>query len=313
MSALLNSLLDVSKLDAGKVLPRPADVALQDVFTNLQANFADQAGEKQLSLVVRSTDLAVHTDRQLLVQLLSNLISNSIRYTSAGEVRVYAQEHGSHVDIFVADTGIGIPESELDRIFAEFYQVERPNVRQEGLGLGLSIVKRLAALLDAELRIRSREGRGTEIRIRILRAEKPEPAKVTATPQIATDGGRILIVDDDVSVAEATGLLLEIEGFDVQVATNEKDARAAANAVVPDLIISDFHLRCGSTGADVVTRLRSAVPRNIPVIFISGDTTGLPGNSCMDNAQYLTKPLDGEELLAAVRRGLTEGRHTAPH
>jgi two-component system, sensor histidine kinase len=228
MSALLNSLLDISKLDAGKVRPQPADIALQDVFSDLQANFSDQASEKKLSLHVGSTDLAVRTDRQLLTQLLSNLVSNSIRYTSVGEVSLHARDGGEHVVIVVSDTGIGIPGSELERIFAEFYQVERPNLRQEGLGLGLSIVKRLAGVLDVELNVQSCEGRGTEFRVQLLRAERPEQAVVSAVSQNAADGGRILIVDDDFSVADATRLLLELEGFEVQVATNELDAISVA-------------------------------------------------------------------------------------
>ncbi len=311
MSALLNSLLDISKLDAGRVRPQPADIALQDVFTDLQANFSDQASEKKLALQVVTTDLAVRTDRQLLTQLLSNLISNSIRYTRAGEVCVQAVESGELVMVTVSDTGIGIPDSELDRIFAEFYQVERQNMRQEGLGLGLSIVKRLAALLDVDLGVRSDVDRGTEFRLQLLRVERPEQAAVSAVPQIVTDGGRILIVDDDVSVADATRLLLELEGFEVQVATNEHDALAAAQTVVPDLIISDFHLRCGSTGAEVVRKLRSALPRTTPVIFISGDTSGLPRTKSIEHAQYLTKPLNGEELLTAVHGGLTAIRQAS--
>ncbi len=315
MSALLNSLLDVSKLDSGGIEPQPANIALQQIFDQLQSNFVEQAHEKDLTLRIAETDLAVCTDAQLLQQLLANLLSNAIRYTSAGEVSIHAAaEDWQNVTVIVEDTGIGIPENEIDLVFSEFYQVERQSVRQEGLGLGLSIVKRIAALLDVPLSIDSKEGRGTRFILQLRRAAQAEPAGVRAIAHRPSDGARILIVDDDRAVADATRLLLEIEGFEVQVATNEAEAMQAVVSVNPDLIISDFHLRCGSNGATVVRNLRAALSSATPVIFVSGDTTGLPRNDSLRQAQYLIKPLNGDELLRAIHSGLaTEPDRSGAH
>ncbi len=314
MSALLNSLLDVSKLDSGRVEPQPADFDLKQIFDQLQANFGEQAHEKGLTLRIADTGLAVRTDAQLLQQLLSNLLSNAIRYTSAGEVSVRAvADDWQGVTVIVEDTGIGIPVDEMDRVFTEFYQVERPSVRQEGLGLGLAIVKRIAALLDVPLNVRSKESKGTQFTLQLRRAAQAEPADVRAIAHRSPDGIRILIVDDNRAVANATRLLLEIEGFEVQVASDEKEALQAATCVSPDLIISDFHLRCGSNGAEVVRKLRAALNTVTPVIFVSGDTTGMPRTESLRQAQYLIKPLNGDELLVAIHNGLaTEPARSGP-
>jgi two-component system, sensor histidine kinase len=304
MSSLLNSLLDVSKLDSGHVSAKTVDCAIDEIFGHLRSNFQEQAADKGLVLHVDQPGLGVHSDPQLLKQLLSNLLSNAIRYTQRGEVRLRAVGREDRVVIEVADTGIGIPAGDLNRVFDEFYQVERPARRPEGLGLGLAIVKRIAALLGSAVTVESDEARGTMFRISLPRASVPQRRDAPTAASMPRGSGHILIIDDEAAVADATSVLLELEGFSVQVAASEADALACAERRAPDLIISDYHLRCGTTGVDVVKQLRGRLVRRTPVVFVSGDTSGLPRSQPVGDAEYLTKPLSGEELLAAVHRGI---------
>jgi two-component system, sensor histidine kinase len=303
MSSLLNSLLDISKLDSGHVSVKAVDCAIDEVFAHLRSNFQEQAADKGLALNVDQPGLGVRSDPQLLRQLLSNLLSNAIRYTQHGEVRLRAVAHEDRVVIEVADTGIGIPAGDLSRVFDEFYQVERPVRRPEGLGLGLAIVKRIAALLGSRVNVESDAARGTVFRISLPRAAVPprQVAPILASTQRGS--GHILVIDDEAAVADATSVLLELEGYSVQVAASEADALACVERRAPDLIVSDYHLRCGTTGVDVVKVLRGLLDRRTPVVFVSGDTSGLPRSKSVHDAEYLVKPLSGEDLLAAVQRG----------
>src|SRR5262245_8766505 len=161
MSALLGSVLDISKLDSGAVEPHPAVHPVDEIFARLRADFEPQAADKGLSLVIDRCTEGVLTDAELLHRLLANLVSNAIRYTTEGQVQVACKRRGPRLEIEVRDTGIGIPPDQLERVFEEFYQVDRGSERPEGLGLGLSIVRRLAQLLCCEVGVDSLIGQGS--------------------------------------------------------------------------------------------------------------------------------------------------------
>src|SRR5262249_5650439 len=158
------------------------------------------------------------------------------------------------------------------RVFEEFYQVDRGPQRPEGLGLGLSIVRRLAQLLHAGIGVESALGQGTTFRISIDRAKFAREVKHEHGDGLAMGTGRVLIVDDERAVAEATSLLLELEGFEVSIASSENEALERALARSPDLIVSDYQLRCGETGVRVVNSVRDRMHEILPAIFVTGDT-----------------------------------------
>jgi two-component system, sensor histidine kinase len=309
ISALLASVLDVSKLDSGVLQPAVVDCAIGEVFDRLRSDFEPQADAKDIALVVEPTSAAGRTDPELLRRLLGNLVSNAIRYTDAGRVHVAAASTDHEIAIVVRDTGIGIPSDEVDKIFDEFYQVDRGFQRPEGLGLGLSIVKRLAALLGHKIDVESMVGRGTVFTVTLprtaLAATPTEPGTVAAVHS----KGTILVVDDEVSVAHATSLLLELEGFDVRVANGKEEALEHVASMRPDVIISDYHLRGSETGADVVAAVRVRLRSNVPAIFVTGDTSKIP-NSKLGNATLLSKPTNVDELLDAIQRHMSHAVHT---
>jgi PAS domain S-box-containing protein len=303
MSALLTSVLDISKLDSGTVKAAITACPLDAVFDRLHSDYEPQATDRGLELRVAATTEGALTDPELLRRLLGNLIANAIRYTLNGHVDVRCSRHGDSVDIVVEDTGIGIPADQVERVFEEFYQVDHGTQKPEGLGLGLSIVRRLATLLGATLRVESEPGRGTAFTVRLHRAEVPERAAVTDRGEACSSTGRVLVIDDEPAVADATSMLLELEGFDVRVASCEREALQHVATALPDVIVSDYHLRGGETGLGVVKAIRTRVSTDVPAIFVTGDTGKIERNS-IHNARFLSKPIRADELVAAIREQL---------
>jgi PAS domain S-box-containing protein len=308
ISQLLASVLDMSKLDSGAMKTVVADCALDDVFDRLRAVFEPLAEEKGIALVVEPTAEAGRTDPELLRRLLGNLLSNAIRYTASGRVHVKCKGAGEGLAVTVRDTGIGIPRHELGKIFEEFYQVDRGSQRPEGLGLGLSIVMRLARLLEHEIEVDSIVGEGTAFTVTLPRVALPA---ALAAGNGATSPGRpkgtILVVDDEAAVANATRLLLELEGFDVRLASGKEEALRHLTSMVPDLILSDYHLRGLETGADVVASVRDRLRSDVPAIFVTGDTSKVVNSGAdLRKAMLLSKPTQVDELLDAIQRLIGE-------
>jgi PAS domain S-box-containing protein len=309
ISQLLASVLDVSKLDSGALQPAVVDCALGDVLDRLRSDFEPLADQKGIRLVIEPTAEAGRTDPELLRRLLGNLLSNAIRYTSGGRVHVTSAAVGHEIAITVRDTGIGIPSDELGKIFEEFYQVDRGSQRPEGLGLGLSIVKRLSTLLGHAIGVESVLGQGTAFTVRLPRvALAASASQSSALGDASPTKGTILIVDDEAAVAHATSLFLELEGFDVRVANGKDEALEHLASAVPDVIVSDYHLRGVETGADVVAAVRVRLRSNVPAIFVTGDTSKIANAEAkLGNAMLLSKPTNVDELLGAIQRYIAAG------
>lgn len=163
----------------------------------------------------------------------------------------------------------------------------------------------MAALLGFDLDVESHPGEGSVFRVAVPAGELPEEVATPIEPAIASAGKRVLVIDDEPAVAHATSLLLTIEGFDVDVASSEREAIAAATEHHPDVIVSDYHLRGGETGVAVVAAVRRTMGGDVPAVLVTGDTARAMADHGLRNAELLTKPLRGEQLLKTIRKQLT--------
>lgn len=277
---LLHSLLEVATLDAGVVRPNVADVPVAMVLAQLEAEFRAAAGEKGLGLRVRACDAVVRTDATLLTRMLRDLVRNALAYTPMGGVVIGCRRRGQWLRMEVWDTGAGIPAEQLDAIFEDFVQLGNPERdRRNGLGLGLSKVRRKAALLGHALEVRSRPGKGSVFSVTVPLAasgatEETPPSSAAGQTAEAKAARLILVVEDDPVQRAGMRLLLESWGHDVLAAADGPAALDALRAAprCPDAILTDFRLPGLLTGADTVTRAGHLMGRPVPGIILTGDT-----------------------------------------
>lgn len=312
MRSMLDTLLDLHRLEAGAIEPRLRDVSLDGLLARLRSEFAYAADEKDIEFDVPTSMPPVHTDPHLLQEILRNFVSNAIKYTARGSVRLEHREEGDDVVIAVTDTGPGIAAAHLDRIFDAFYRApsDTPHSGTEGLGLGLSIVDQLARILRHRVTVESSADAGSRFSIAVPRARAAvlalEPASLArepAAPPTAGSPGKILYVEDDPGVRDSIAMLLELEGYDVVAFSNGADAveAVATHAIAPDILISDFHLPGGDTGQSVVERVRMMAGRRIPALLLTGEMreTLLP-NAPVAADRVLHKPVDADLLLRQI-------------
>jgi len=275
LSDLLNALLDISKLDAGVLQPKPTDFQLRPVLQRIQTDFSDVAKDKSLSLKIVDCGLVVHTDPTMLERILRNLVSNAIRYTHDGKVLLGCRRQGDNINIQIHDTGIGIEKENLDNIFEEFYQVENPERdRSKGLGLGLAIVKRLSDLINCPINVSSEVDKGTTFQILVPYVEK-QIGTITKAESYNDDlaGTRVIIIDDEVLIRKGMTTVLKEWGCSVMQAESIEDALGQmGNDCAVDIILSDYRLRENTTGIDAILALHNQCKRNIPAIILTGDT-----------------------------------------
>ncbi len=315
MTNLLNSLLDISRLDAGAVKPDLEEFPMQRLIDRLSAEFHRQASSKGLEFAAESCDAIVCSDPNLLAEVITNLVSNAIRYTNNGQVTMRCTERDGQCHLEVLDTGIGIEEDQLEAIFQEFHQCKTPGRINEGFGLGLAIVRRLAQLLDHRVEVESTPGRGSCFSVSVpVVADGRVQATIDDTIEPAlpqAPGGLVVLIEDDVSVANAWCLMLESEGYRVATASSASDATSLVKHLDerPVLLISDFHLLDKSTGVQAVGEIRSFYQRDIPAFIVSGDTSKVVDEARrLKNSTLMSKPVDSVRLLTAARHAIVTGR-----
>jgi signal transduction histidine kinase/CheY-like chemotaxis protein len=278
LQQLLDSILDISRLDAGIVSPAPVDFPLAPLLERLAESFAPQAERKGLRLRAVPTRVAVQSDPVLLERVLLNLLANALRYTERGGIVIGCRRRGERVRIEVWDSGTGIAPEHHQAVFQEFYQVGNPERdRQKGLGLGLAIAARVARLLGSRIDMHSRVGRGSVFAIELPRGKASATRAGAPAVRYQADslrGALILVVDDDPLVREAMETLFQQWGCEVASAANGDQAVAQARRLVraPDAIVCDYRLPEGETGIDAIRRLQAAVGADVPAALVTGDT-----------------------------------------
>jgi two-component system, sensor histidine kinase len=309
MARLLNALLDISKLESGAIKPEPSDFTVAAIFEEMRSEFANIAASKGLRLEIEKCQDHVYSDPLLVEQILRNLVSNAIKYTREGRVRLRCLHEAALVRIEVLDTGVGISANDLPYICDEFYQIGVPtNSSRDGYGLGLSIVQRLVKLLTLKLDVHSEVGKGSTFSL-ILPAGSghamPGNQEFTSSPDQGPKIGKtsVLVVEDDAAVRGATRMLLKAEGYHVMAVASLTEAlQHVREGHGVDLLVTDYHLGDGETGTQVIAALREALGVSLRAVLMTGDTSSAVNELPRDpDLRIASKPIDAEQLLTLLR------------
>jgi signal transduction histidine kinase len=303
LRAMIDTLLDISKIDAGLVKPTLAPISLTELFQALRPGFGATARERRLEFRVAPTSAKVVADRTLIELALRNLLANAFKFTPSGGVLLGARRRRGEIGLAVVDTGVGVAPERAERVFDEFHRDKMtatgPN---EGIGLGLAIVRRLAALMRGRVTLRSRPGKGSVFTLWLREAASgPRPERRPEAQAESLAGRRILILEDDALCAAAMRQEFLDQGAVVAAAASISAARASIDAAgMPEALVVDYDLSDGATGLQFVESLRArgAEPS---VVMITGSTdaeavaalrgSGLP---------WLTKPVDSRALRSTL-------------
>ncbi|MEM1434828.1 MAG: PAS domain-containing hybrid sensor histidine kinase/response regulator [Pseudomonadota bacterium] len=305
---LLTGLLDITRLDHGAPQPEPEVFPIAPFLEELVEEATPMAEAAGLSIRLAPSRLHVRTDANYLQSIVRNFISNAHRYTRRGGILVGARRAGDQVRIEVCDTGPGIPEDQVERLFEEFARLEDvDNQGLRGAGLGLSVAHRLAALCGARIDCRSRVGRGTVFSVSVPRADAPGArASSTAVPGSATQpadalkGLRCLCLDDEETVLDGLRMLLESCGCHVACATDLAGARRLLSSFKPDVVIADLQLKDHESGLTLL-REAQARPHAVNTILITANSAPTVKDQCERlGIRHFRKPVDSTGLLAAI-------------
>ncbi len=277
LSKLFDSLLDISNLDSGSVNVNSQAVSIPELYSSLEEEYSLAAQKKGLNFIVEPINGFIKTDPILISRIIGNLLSNAIRYTATGAITLGAIEDQNQVLITVVDTGIGISNDHHQQIFNEFEQLNNGHRDYRlGLGLGLSIVKRLSDLLDHEITLDSTKGSGSTFSLRCQKEDSQQEFVQSTVALTDIDVKRrltVLFVDDEKSVREAISLVLN--NFDMNVITAESASEAIEHlaSLKPslDVIVADYRLKNGETGFDVIEKVCELMNADIPSIIVTGE------------------------------------------
>ena len=312
LDRLFGALLDLSKLDAGVITPEPRDMDFAQFVEQLSAEYRSKAQEKGLHYAIDCEPLWLRADPILLERIVRNLLENAIRFTESGSVSLRARSAGRDALISVSDTGRGIPHSEHGRVFEEFYQLQNPSRdRSKGLGLGLSIVKRLVELLGYRIELESAPGQGATFSLTLPGAiTQRADAHVEPTSAQMPDvrGLRVLVIEDDAEARQAMEMTLRRWGCEPLVAESLQQARELTRVAgdSTDIVLSDLRLGNGADGIAAIEALRAEFGP-LPAALITGDIGGERLRELRASGlPVLHKPVKAEtlrELLHGLARG----------
>jgi len=306
VETILGALLDISKLDSGKVVLNRSDFALGPIFARLQDEFEQVAAKKGLRLSIVPTSVRVNSDPVYLRRILQNLVSNAIRYTQSGRVLVGVRRRGDLAEVQVYDTGIGIAPDEQKMVFKEFHRSDPGQSVDTAMGLGLTIVDRACTMLDHKLTLQSQVGQGTQICVSVPLAEAAQPAPEVPSRQThahhSVKNAIIMVVENDPAVAEGMERMLEAWGAAPVVAASEQDARAQIRALgmIPDAFLVDYHLDDKKNGLDLIENLRAEHGPIWAILLTADQSPALDQKAHSRGVFIRRKPLDIDELRELI-------------
>lgn len=342
LNGLFNSLLDISRLDAGVVHVNPTHVNLDRLLGNIKAEYSQIAQQESSKLFVQKCGLAVFTDEVLLLRILRNLVENSLLHAPGSEITLSVEKvagnkpepsasttsgsteqmPGDHpastklCEIKVSDTGPGIPLAKQELVFSEYYQLQNPERdRNKGLGLGLSIVKRLVDLLGHKLVLDSDSGSGTTFRLSVPLGElslSETESPVTVDGVNSLEGLIVLVVDDEVDIRTGMEVFLGKSGCTVLATDSAESAREVLfkTNLVPDIIIADYRLRENKTGSEAIEVIREELNHDVPAFLITGDTSPNRVRDVIETGmRILHKPVQPHELYTVIKEVTSESEN----
>lgn len=302
-------MFDVARIESQKVANDPQPVSVQSLFLSLDHEFACLCGDRQLQWRVSATDDCIWIDPVLAQRMLRNLLENAVRYTASGQVHLRARRRGDLLLCQVWDTGIGIARSDQAQVFHDYFQVRNAARRaQDGLGLGLAVVRRLAALTQVRLQLRSRLGRGSCFSLGFPLAQGPAELhpmpSADEVPGSATSSMGVLLIEDQADVLDAVSMVLSDSGYQpIGGATAHAVLQQAAElGIWPSAVICDYRLEDQYDGFDAITELRYEFGDALPAIMVTADVSPeLQARAGAHGVCLIHKPIDRAQLLQALK------------
>ena len=316
MTGMLDALLDINRIDAGTVRAEIVNFSVNSLLDRLRNEFTTHARAKSIELRVVPCGASVHCDPRVLEQMLRIILSNALKYTEQGRILIGCRRHLGVLSIEIWDTGIGIPEAELQAIFEEYYQVDNGvRERTRGRGLGLAIVRRLGDLLSAQVRVRSQPGKGSvfTVDIKLATPERATPigsldqsrtSDATASANCGSRTGVILVVEDDPEARERLEMFLRDAGHQTASAPDGAAALKLVlhDAIRPDLIVTNYNLPNDMDGVRCAAKLRAHLDYHTPVVILTGDiSTGVMHDIARQDCVQIKKPLRLSELTQTIQ------------
>jgi signal transduction histidine kinase/ActR/RegA family two-component response regulator len=306
LRTMFDALLNISRLDAGLVSPQKVTFDIGQHIETISAGFRAEAHARGLEFRTRTTSASVTTDAAILETMVRNLVSNAFKFTKSGGVLLSTRRRGNRIAIEIYDTGPGISATDADAIFQEFHRARHQAVGpNDGLGLGLSIVRRYARLLGVDVTMRARPGHGTCFRL-VLPLSDPVPAPSTEAVHLpeARPPASILVLDDDALIVAALVRELSDHGHAVQGFAIAAAAEAALKSGVPfDVVVADHDLGGAETGTAFIARMETELGRPVPTLILSGATDAATLSMLTRTGRpWLTKPADSRAITDAIAK-----------
>ena len=308
LRSMIDTLLDMSKIEAGLIKPTLAPMQIEELVASLRAGFAATARDRNLEFHIGPTEGLIVADRTLLELALRNLLANAFKFTPAGGVLIGVRRGRGELGVSVVDTGVGIAPQHAERVFEEFHRdkmaAHGPN---DGIGLGLAIAKRLTAMMGGRLTLRSRPGKGSAFTIWLREASvAARPTRRVVQPKGDLEGLRVLVLDDDPLCAAAMKQEFADYGADVSATSSIAAACAAIDASgAPEAMVIDYDLGAGATGLQFIETVR-ARGANPPAVLVSGSTSPDAVTALRNSGlPWLTKPVDPRALRATLIEAMT--------
>ena len=310
---LLNSILDVSQLEAGAVKPQIEDFPIQEILQRVARNFRPMSYRKGIGLHIVDSNAYVRSDPILLEQIIGNFVANAIRYTESGRVLLGCRRRKGQLSIEILDTGPGIPKHQSEAIFEDFHQLDnKERDRGKGLGLGLAIVRRLSNCLNHKIEHSSKIEHGSRFAVVVGLGEKP--AKTTKAMDLDSslfdlNNTAVLLVEDDLMVLDATQKLLTSWNCEVTCAKSGQEAKQVISDAIniPDIIIADYSLPGEINGVQTIEYIRKTLGYPVPAFIITGEADTSNIRKIADYGFHvLSKPVHPAKLRALISHLLIE-------